>query len=76
MSVHGNHALSDYSPTTTLPVPVTEINSVERNATPLGSALRSLAHNLSRLFSYCLLHDRLTKGCAIASSDFREPGIP
>jgi hypothetical protein len=35
MSVHGNRALSDYSPTTTLPVPLTEINSVERNAVPL-----------------------------------------
>jgi DNA-binding NtrC family response regulator len=34
MSVHGNHALSGYS-ATTLPVPLSEINNVERNAAPL-----------------------------------------
>src|SRR5207244_12901193 len=31
-------------------------------------ALRPLAHDLSRVLSYRLLHDRLTEGCAIASS--------
>jgi len=34
-----------------------------------GGALRSLAHNLSRVLSYRLLHDRSTEGCAIASSN-------
>ena len=32
----------------------------------LGGALRPLAHHLWRVLSYCLLHDRLTEGCAIA----------
>jgi len=34
----------------------------------LGRALRPFAHDLWCLFSYRLLHDRLTEGCAIASS--------
>src|SRR5260370_40628591 len=34
----------------------------------LGRALRPLAPNLPGVLSYCLLHDRLTEGCAIASS--------
>ena len=34
----------------------------------LGRAIRSLAYNLWRVLSYRLLHDRLTEGCAIASS--------
>ena len=34
----------------------------------LGCALRPFAHNLWRVLSYRLLHDRLTEGCAIASS--------
>src|SRR5258708_6195886 len=34
----------------------------------LGRALRPLAHHLWRVLSYRLLHDRLTQGCAIASS--------
>ncbi len=38
-----------------------------RKLPPLGGALRSIAHDLSRVFSYRLLHDRLTEGCAIAS---------
>src|SRR5271169_6633308 len=32
-----------------------------------GGALRSLSHDLWRVLSYRLLHDRLTEGCAIAS---------
>ena len=32
--------------------------------------LRSLAHGLSRVFSYRLPHDRLTEGCAIACNVF------
>src|ERR1700686_4053541 len=35
----------------------------------LGRAIRPLAHNLWRVLSYRLLHDRLTEGCAIASSN-------
>jgi hypothetical protein len=33
----------------------------------IGCALRPLAHNLWRVFSHCLLYDRLTEGCAIVS---------
>jgi hypothetical protein len=33
----------------------------------LGRALRPFAHDLWCFFSYRLLHDRLTEGCAIAS---------
>src|SRR5437899_3059736 len=40
-----------------------------RKLPPLGGALRPLAHDLSRVLSYRLLHDRLTEGCAIASSN-------
>src|SRR6267142_3098135 len=36
-----------------------------------GGALRSLSHDLWRVLSYRLLHDRLTKGCAIASSQLK-----
>src|SRR5216683_417868 len=38
-----------------------------RKLPPLGGALRPLAHDISRVLSYRLLHDRLTEGCAIAS---------
>src|SRR5260370_259041 len=41
----------------------------------LGRALRPLAHDLWRLLSYCLLHDRLTEGCAIASRGIH-PALP
>jgi hypothetical protein len=34
----------------------------------LGRALRPLANDLWRVLSHRLLHDRLTEGCAIASS--------
>src|ERR1700676_3461839 len=33
----------------------------------IGRALRPLAHDLWRVLSHRLLHDRLTEGCAIAS---------
>jgi hypothetical protein len=39
-----------------------------RKLPTLGGALRPLAHNLWRVLSYRLLHDRLTEGCATASS--------
>src|SRR6266436_6709554 len=39
-----------------------------RKLPPLGGALRPLAHDISRVLSYRLLHDRLTEGCAIAST--------
>ena len=38
-----------------------------RKLPTLGRALRPFAHDLWRFFSYRLLHDRLTEGCAIAS---------
>jgi hypothetical protein len=48
-----------------------------RKLPPLGGALRPLAHDLSRVLSYRLLHDRLTEGCAIASSlAGRAEGVP
>ena len=37
----------------------------------LGCTLRPFAHDLWCLFSYRLLHDRLTEGCAIASSMYK-----
>src|SRR5271170_3904249 len=39
-----------------------------RELPALGRALRPLARNLRRVLSHRLLHDRLTEGCAIASS--------
>ena len=40
-----------------------------REFSPSGGALRSLSHDLWRVLSYRLLHDRLTEGCAIASRE-------
>jgi hypothetical protein len=39
-----------------------------RKLPALGSTLRPFAEDLCCVLSYCLLHDRLTEGCAIASS--------
>src|SRR5579863_9228850 len=39
-----------------------------RKLPALGSTLRPFAEDLWCVLSYCLLHDRLTEGCAIASS--------
>ena len=44
-----------------------------RKLPPLGGALRPLAHDLSRVLSYRLLHDRLTEGCAIATQPSANP---
>ena len=42
--------------------------SLGRETSAVWSCAMTFAHNLSRVLSYRLLHDRLTEGCAIASS--------